>query len=535
MNREMSLINCCVLMVGLCCLIAVSDAASILLLANPFPSHWSWMAQLGKQLHHQKHEVYAVIRDSNEMRMDFELKDIQTLSYALPPEKAHLRMSEALDRSVFNMLIDGPPSYWDIMKQNLNMMDIIEGESKYLIGDDILKEKLKSMHFDLALVDGSPMNFYLFVIPHVLGVPYVAISPFYLTRTMGLPALPSYHPIPGGLQLSDRMTFPQRLLSTFMFIFEHYIGHYLFFNNPVGMISKYGSESQDIPFCSLGRNSRMWLIQQLQPLDWPKVSLPHVVNIGPLSMRSSKKLPHHLQSWIDLDSKSGLIVFSFGTLNSKLPYWLMSKFLNAFSQLESKVIGRYTGEGCNTTAKNVKMLPWIPQNDLLGHPSTSLFISHCGNGGLYEALYHGVPMLGLPLFGDHSYNCKRIEDRGYGIVLNFTMTTEDLLTAIQDVLQNPEYKKRTKKASDILRRDPQLPMDKAIYWIEYVLEFGADHLRSPALDFRWYKYFCVDTLSTLFIIMAVLIYIFIRIVRLIFLSTIFPLTHKYFCTKQKKN
>ena len=530
----MTMTNCDVVLVGLCCLTAVSDAASILLLPNPFPSHWSWMAQLGNQLRKQNHEVYAVIRDSDEMRVDFESKDIQTLPYALPPDKEETQISEELDRNVLNMFTNGPPSYWEIMKQNYDMMKMIESESNYLIGDKTLKRKLKSMHFDLAVVDGSATNFYLFVIPHVLGIPYIATTPFYLTRTMGVPALPSFHPMPAGFAFSDRMTFPQRLWSTFMFIFEHHIGHHLPSNYPVSMISKYGSESQDIPFCMLGRNSRMWLIQQLQPLDWPKVTLPHVVNIGPLSMRPSKKLPDNLQSWIELDTDSGLIVFSFGTLNSKLPFWIMSKFIDAFSQLDNKVIGRYTGEGCNTTTKNVKMLPWIPQNDLLGHPSTSLFISHCGNGGLYEALYHGVPMLGLPLFGDHTYNCKRIEDKGYGVVLNFTMTAEDLLSAIQEVLQNPAYRTRAKIASAILKRDPQIPMDKAIYWIEHVLDFGADHLRSPALDFPWYKYFCVDTLSTLFIIMVLLLCISFCIVRYILYSTYFLLTSINFCNKEKQ-
>ena len=32
---------------------------------------------------------------------------------------------------------------------------------------------------------------------------------------------------------------------------------------------------------------------------------------------------------------------------------------------------------------------WVPQNDILGHPKLKLFITHGGNNGQYEALYHG--------------------------------------------------------------------------------------------------------------------------------------------------
>ncbi len=32
------------------------------------------------------------------------------------------------------------------------------------------------------------------------------------------------------------------------------------------------------------------------------------------------------------------------------------------------------------------MMPWVPQNDILGHRSTKAFLSHMGANGLYEVL-----------------------------------------------------------------------------------------------------------------------------------------------------
>ncbi|PVD26850.1 hypothetical protein C0Q70_11997 [Pomacea canaliculata] len=43
-------------------------------------------------------------------------------------------------------------------------------------------------------------------------------------------------------------------------------------------------------------------------------------------------------------------------------------------------------------SKKILTSSWIPQNDLLAHPNTRVFVSHCGNDGQYEALFHAVPV-----------------------------------------------------------------------------------------------------------------------------------------------
>lgn len=39
-----------------------------------------------------------------------------------------------------------------------------------------------------------------------------------------------------------------------------------------------------------------------------------------------------------------------------------------------------------------------------GHPRTQAFVTHGGANGLYEAVYHGVPLFGIPLFSDQPDN-----------------------------------------------------------------------------------------------------------------------------------
>lgn len=46
-----------------------------------------------------------------------------------------------------------------------------------------------------------------------------------------------------------------------------------------------------------------------------------------------------------------------------------------------------------------------------------------------------------------------------------------------------------------MRDQPMKPMDKAIYWVEYVLKYnGAPHYRSTALELTWYQYLMIDVI-----------------------------------------
>ena len=70
--------------------------------------------------------------------------------------------------------------------------------------------------------------------------------------------------------------------------------------------------------------------------------------------------------------------------------------------------------------KNILTLPWIPQNDLLAHPATRLFITHCGISSTYEAAIHGVPVVAIPLNLDQPANAEKLVNR----CVCFLITTE---------------------------------------------------------------------------------------------------------------
>lgn len=78
--------------------------------------------------------------------------------------------------------------------------------------------------------------------------------------------------------------------------------------------------------------------------------------------------------------------------------------------------------------------------DVTGDPRVKLFVSHGGMMGTQEAVYCGIPVLGIPLFADQSLNIKFAEAAGYGIMVNFeTLSKESLLTAATKLLTDPKY------------------------------------------------------------------------------------------------
>jgi glucuronosyltransferase len=161
-------------------------------------------------------------------------------------------------------------------------------------------------------------------------------------------------------------------------------------------------------------------------------------------------------------------------------------------------------------------MAWLPQSDLLGHPNTKLFINHCGNGGQYDAITHGIPMIGFPHLGDQWRNAQRVVKHGLGFAMDILdFTSEDLLANIKELLNNPIFKSNAELRAAILADQPLKPEQTAAYWIEHVIQFGGSHLKSYCLDMPHYQFYMLDILGVLFAICIVFILITFCTVRVI--------------------
>ena len=75
-----------------------------------------------------------------------------------------------------------------------------------------------------------------------------------------------------------------------------------------------------------------------------------------------------------------------------------------------------------------------------GHPNVVLFITHGGLFSITEATYHGVPILGLPVFGDQESNMLYAVSDGIGESIEWDELTEELLkTKLNSLLNERKY------------------------------------------------------------------------------------------------
>ncbi|XP_067293674.1 UDP-glucuronosyltransferase 2A1-like isoform X3 [Pseudorasbora parva] len=264
--------------------------------------------------------------------------------------------------------------------------------------------------------------------------------------------------------------------------------------------------------CETMGKADIWLIRTYWDFEYPRPLLPNFKFVGGLHCKPAKPLSKELETFVQSSGDHGVVVFSLGSMINNLTMERANTIASALGQIPQKVVWRYSGKTPETLAPNTKLYDWIPQNDLLGHPKAKVFITHGGTNGLYEAIYHGVPMVGLPLFADQPDNMMHMKTKGAAVVLDInTMESKDLVDALKTVLNNPSYKESIMRLSRIHHDQPMKPLDQAVFWIEFVMRNkGAKHLRVQAHDLSWYQYHCLDVLAFLLSIVALITFLFIK-------------------------
>lgn len=69
-----------------------------------------------------------------------------------------------------------------------------------------------------------------------------------------------------------------------------------------------------------------------------------------------------------------------------------------------------------------------------------VFITHGGLLSSIESIYFGVPLVGIPIFGDQRANMARATRSGYGVQIDLDDINEETLSELLNkVLKNPRY------------------------------------------------------------------------------------------------
>nr|XP_013797976.1 PREDICTED: UDP-glucuronosyltransferase 2A2-like isoform X2 [Apteryx mantelli mantelli] len=478
-------------------------------------SHWLNMDYILQQLVARGHEVtvllpscFLILDPSQPSPFQFEVVEV-------PISKKE--MATLLEEAFYFWIYEqNELPIWEAFYKMGQLMIKMRSTNKIICNEvltnKVLLERLRASAFDVFLSDPLMPGGELFA--EKLGIPFVYTFRFSIGNTVerlcgGLPAPPSYVPAILSRQ-TDSLSFMERLQNIIFYAAMDILYHHALW----GEWDQYYSDVLGRPttLCETMGKAEMWLIRTYWDFEFPRPFLPNFEFVGGLHCQPAKPLPKEMEEFVQSSGEHGIVVFSLGSMVYNLTDEKSNIIAGALSQLPQKVLWRYKGRKPETLGSNTRIYDWIPQNDLLGHPLTKAFITHGGTNGIYEAIYHGVPLVGIPMFADQHDNIAHMRAKGAAVELDFgTLKTHDLVDAVNTVINNSTYKENALRLSRIHHDQPMKPLDRAVFWIEFVMRHkGAKHLRPASHHLTWYQYHCLDVLAFLFTCAAIAVFILVK-------------------------
>ena len=479
--------------------ISLCDSATFLLLPDEAKSHVMQHANIGTELVKNGNKVYILLSDKFKIPSSVESEGVEIIRY-------HTEKPFVIETYEFQRELIGSQFNSSIpVKILLSLIDGYKEVCDTILGNSELMQRLGSLNVDVALLYGFPPGLCFYLIPYKLSIPYATVFSAPDLVQVRVPSLPSFVPSLGspGPPMTEKMTFLERLRNTFAMFLLPLLTSYTSYKSQ-DLVEKHLPGEPQVQLDILYGKTKLWLMDKDPIWDYPGPTMPHTIEVGGLTTSPPNPLPTTLQKLVS-EAKHGVIVVSFGSLATYLPPEVNAKLLNAFRQLKERIVWRYNGPPLDESP-NVKILKWLPQNDLLGHNNTRLFITHCGANGQSEAVYHGVPMLGLPIQPEQDYNAARMQYKGFGVRMDLKkFTSEELVNNINLIINDQSYRTAIEKASQIFRSRPMNPRQRAAYWLEHIAKYGSDHLHSYALEMPLYQFLMLDILLFLFFVVMVLV------------------------------
>ncbi|XP_072759092.1 UDP-glycosyltransferase UGT5-like [Anoplolepis gracilipes] len=274
------------------------------------------------------------------------------------------------------------------------------------------------------------------------------------------------------------------------------------------------------PLHELERNISIVLLNTHSAFEFGIPLPPNAIEIGGLHAQiirtadeKAVTYPENIREFLD-GAKNGAVVISLGTI-VKWKFVGLDKLkavTQALSKLKQRVLWKLDIELPIQVPNNIMIVKWMVQNEILTHNNVKAIWTHGGLLSIQEAIWHGVPMISMPFFGDQKFNVDLLVHKGVGVRLDFkTLSTETVLDAFEKVLHNESYTKNMKQLSSEFRDRSVPPLDLAIWSIEYAARHPRGSLESPLRSQSWVEQNLIDIYAFLFfsliIILAVIFFV----------------------------
>ena len=301
----------------------------------------------------------------------------------------------------------------------------------------------------------------------------------------------------------------------------------VFFKNPLMSFWRMRSTKAYVA----GNDSVMWNVVSNDPLfhhyldefhpslvysavgvEYARPNYPGVHMVGPVIRSKNTPLDPNLLEWLSKNKRKDVVYISMGTTalvtekmaDSFITGILATNYSVVWSLRESNQV---VLKGLDIDPERFYISNWVSQVEVLKHESVKVAITHCGTGGVHEALYFGVPLVCIPFWFDQFSWANRILDQGLGRVLyGDEVSPEKIAKALQEI-EGKEFRERVLRVSYILKQAGGTR--RAADLIEYYATVGYAHLVPSYIKYRWtwVEYYNTDVYCFLFVSSIVVVFV----------------------------
>ncbi|CAD6195345.1 unnamed protein product [Caenorhabditis auriculariae] len=339
------------------------------------------------------------------------------------------------------------------------------------------------------------------------------------------PTPPSYLPVP-GTGFTDDLNFFERTINVASYLRQLYVHQHLIQRRIDALFQKFypGAPSA----FEVERNASINFVNNPPIFDFARPFMPRVNFVGGLHCKKAAPLPKDLEDFIKKGNKFVLLTTGFTAQWTVAPPAIKEAYIKTFQSLPSlQFIWQYNGEELREKPANLLVRPWLPQQDLLGHPKCAAHVSHGGLNSVIESVWHGVPVVGLPLTSRGYDNLLRVTARNAGVMVEKEdFNREGITSAITKVVKDPKFQEEMEIFQDMVTDVPFTELYHAAFWVEFIERHQeVPHARSGADKLNVLQYFLVDVIAFFACIILLTLQILFFAVRGLFrvLSSVFKL------------
>ncbi|KAK7256469.1 hypothetical protein RIF29_29919 [Crotalaria pallida] len=206
---------------------------------------------------------------------------------------------------------------------------------------------------------------------------------------------------------------------------------------------------------------------------------PMIYPVGPITQSVSIGQENGLEclTWLDKQQPKSVIYVSFGSggtlsqdqlnelafgleLSNQKFLWVVrapssiasAAYLDA--RIEDPLQFLPNGFLERTKESGLVVPSWAPQLQVLAHPSTGGFLSHCGWNSVLESVVQGVPVLAWPLFAEQGTNATILTD-GLKVALRpkankgGLVEREEIANVVRGLMKGEEGKELRKRMEQL--------------------------------------------------------------------------------------